>query len=175
MAIMPNLFKLLFSPSGRIGRRHYLMGLAIFFVITVLFNLTLKSLGSSMAAFWLSLPFPFLVLHMTYCVYGKRLHDMGRSFWPVTAFIVGLIAIAITVMMSFGGAEYFAGFAEYGRDNPPPPDLAEQLQTEYQTRLAEGSGWLYGSMCGLIGAFSLWLALGKSDPESNPYGPPVVR
>lgn len=171
MSAMPNLFKLLFSPSGRIGRRDYLIGLVLFCIITVLFNLTLKSLGSSMAAFWLSLPFPFIVLHMTYCVYGKRLHDMGRSFWPVTAFIVGLIAIAIIVMMSFGGAEYFSGFAEYGRDNPPPPDLAERLQTEYQARLAEGSGWLYGSMCGLIGAFSLWLALAKSQSGSNAYGP----
>ena len=173
MAVMPNLFKLLFSPSGRIGRRDYLIGLALFCVITVLFNLALKYLGNSMAAFWLSLPFPFVVLHMTYCVYGKRLHDMGRSFWPVTAFIVGLIAIAIIVMMSFGGAEYFAGFAEYGRDNPPPPDLAEKLQSEYQARLAEGSGWLYGSMCGLIGVFSLWLALTKPDPKANAYGPQV--
>jgi len=127
-----------------------------------------------MAAFWLSLPFPFLVLHMTYSVYGKRLHDMGRSFWPVTAFIAGLIAIAIIVMMTFGGAEYFAGFAEYGRDNPPPPELAEQLQTEYQARLAEGSGWLNGSMCSLIGVFSLWLTIGKPDPNQNRYGPPIA-
>lgn len=172
---MPNLFKLLLSPSGRIGRRDYLIGLALFFVITVLFNFMLKSLGSSMAAFWLSLPFPFLVLHMTYCVYGKRLHDIGRSFWPVTAFIVALIAIAIIVMMSFGGAEYFAGFAEYDRDNPPPPDLAEKLQAEYQARLAEGNAWLYGSMCGLIGVFSLWLALARSDIETNNYGLPTSK
>ncbi|MEP3654730.1 MAG: DUF805 domain-containing protein [Litorimonas sp.] len=171
---MPNILKLLFSPSGRIGRRDYLIGLVLFCVITILFNLTLKSLGNSMAAFWLSLPFPFLVLHMTYSVYGKRLHDMGRSFWPVTAFIAGLIAIAIIVMMTFGGAEYFAGFAEYGRDNPPPPELAEQLQTEYQARLAEGSGWLYGSMCSLIGVFSLWLTIGKPDPNQNRYGPPIA-
>jgi len=163
MAHMPNLFKLLLSPSGRMGRRDYVIGLALFFLITVLFNLMLKSLGNSMAAFWLSLPFPFIVLHMTYCVYGKRLHDMGRSFWPVTAFIVGLIAIAIIVMMS----------SEYGRDNPPPPDLAEKLQSEYQARLAEGSGWLYGSMCGLIGIFSLWLATAKPDPKANTYGPKI--
>ena len=44
--------------------------------------------------------------------------------------IVTLIAIAIIVMLTFGGAEYFAGFAEYGRNNPPPPELAERLQTE---------------------------------------------
>jgi len=170
---MPNFYKLLFSPSGRIGRQDYLIGLVAFFLITTLFNLTLKALGNSMAAFWVSLPFPFLVLHMMYSVYGKRLHDIGRSFWPVTGLIVALIVVAIIVMMTFGGAEYFSGFSEYGRENPPPPELAERLQTEYQTRLAEGAGWLYGSMCGLIAAFSLWLALAKSEANTNRYGEPV--
>jgi len=125
-----------------------------------------------MAAFWMSLPFPFLVIHMTYCIYGKRLHDIGRSFWPVTAMIVTLIAIAIIVMLTFGGAEYFAGFAEYGRNNPPPPELAERLQTEYQAELKKGAGWLYGGMCGVITAFSIWLAIAKTQAGSNQYGNP---
>ena len=170
MAHMPNLLKLLFSPSGRIGKRDYLIGLGVFFLFTAVFNFALKQLGNSMAAFWLSLPFPFLVLHMTYCVYGKRLHDIGRSFWPVTAMIVALIVISIVVMMSFGGAEYFSGFAEYDRNNPPPADLAERLQAEYQVELAKGAGWLYGAMCGVIGVFSIWLALAKSQVGVNAYG-----
>ena len=172
---MPNLFKLLLSPAGRIGRRDYLIGLFIFFLITTIFNFILKQLGSSIYAFWLSLPFPFLVLHMTYCVYGKRLHDIGRSFWPVTAMIVILIAVFIIVMMSFGGAEYFSSFAEYDQNNPPPADLAERLQAEYQAELAKGAGWLYGVMCAVIGAFSLWLALAKPQAGENAYGAPATN
>jgi len=173
MAPMPNLLKLLLSPRGRIGRRDYVIALVAFTVIVVIFNFILGRLGNSTAAFLISLPFPFIVLHMTYCVYGKRLHDIGRSFWPVTAFIVSLIAIAIAVMMTFGGSEYFAAFSEYGPDNPPSEETATALQEAYQAQLAEGTGWLYGSMIAVIAGFSLWLALAKSQAEDNRYGPAV--
>jgi len=55
--------------------------MVIFTVLVLLFNFALGRLirSESIVAFLISLPFPFLVLHMTYCVYGKRLHDMGRS------------------------------------------------------------------------------------------------
>jgi len=85
------MYKLLLSPAGRIGRQRYWIGMAVFAVLVVVFNLGLKQLGGSTWAFLISLPFPFLVLHMAYSIYGKRLHDMGRSFWPLTAMIVSLM------------------------------------------------------------------------------------
>jgi len=172
MAVMPNMLKILLSPRGRMGRRDYIIGLVGIVILSTVFNFVLGRLGNSVWAFLISLPFPFLVLHMTYCVYGKRLHDIGRSFWPVTGLIVALIAIMIAVMMTFGGSEYFTAFSEYTSDNPAPEDVQATLQAEYQARLAEGTGWLYGSMCGLIGAFSLWLALAKPDAKENQYGAP---
>jgi len=170
MAAMPNLVKVILSPAGRMGRRDFLIGLALFFVVTAAFNFTLKQLDRSMLTFLMSLPFPFLVLHMMYCLYGKRLHDIGRSFWPLTGMIVALIMIAIVVMLTFGGAEYFAAFSEYGRDNPAPAEVAERLQEEYRVELAKGAGWLYGGMCSVIGAFTLWLALAKPQAGPNQYG-----
>lgn len=170
MAPMPNMFRILLSPRARMGRRDYLIGLVAIVILATVFNFVLGLLGNSVWAFLISLPFPFLVLHMTYCVYGKRLHDIGRSFWPVTGLIVGLIAIAIAVMMTFGGSEYFTEFSQYSRDNPPPLEVQETLQAEYEATLAGGLGWLYGSMCGLIGVFSLWLALAKPDQGENRYG-----
>lgn len=171
MAAMPSFFKVLFSPRGRMGRRDYLIGLVAIVVLATVFNYVLAALGNSVWAFLISLPFPFLVLHMAYCVYGKRLHDIGRSLWPVTGLIVALIAVAIGVMMVFGGSEYFAAFAEYTPENPPSPELARELQAAYQARLADGTGWLYGLMCGLIGSFSLWLALAPAEGAENRYGP----
>jgi len=168
---MPNMLKILLSPRGRMGRRDYLIGLVAIVVLSTIFNFVLGRLGNSVWAFLISLPFPFLVLHMMYCVYGKRLHDIGRSFWPLTGMIVALIAVMIGVMMTFGGSEYFTAFSQYTPDNPAPEDVRAALQAEYEARLAEGTGWLYGLMCAVIGGFSVWLALAKSDSKENRYGP----
>jgi uncharacterized membrane protein YhaH (DUF805 family) len=168
--MMP-IHKTLFSPRGRMGRRDYLIGLAGIAVFSVVFNFVLARMGNSVWAFLISLPFPFIVLHMTYCVYGKRLHDLGRSFWAVTAMITALIAIAIAIMMSFGGAEYFAAFAEYDRKKPPTPEVSSALKATYEAELAKGLPLMNGLMLGVIGTFSLWLALAKPQSGENRYGP----
>ena len=60
------MYKLLLSPAGRIGRQEFWRGMAVFTVLVVLFNFGLKQLGNSVWAFLISLPFPFLALHMAY-------------------------------------------------------------------------------------------------------------
>ena len=170
---MPNFYKILMSPAGRMGRRDYLLGLAAFTVAVLVFNFILARMGNSVWAFLISLPFPFIVLHMTYCVYGKRLHDMGRSFWPLTAMICALLLVMIGVMLSFGGSEYFSEFAQYDSKNPAPPEVAEAIRLEYETRMVAGLPWLTGLMSGIIGLFTLWLVLSKTEPATNQYGPPA--
>jgi len=147
--------------------------MAGFAVLVMVFNLGLKQLGNSVWAFLISLPFPFLVLHMAYAVYGKRLHDMGRSFWPLTAMIVSLIVVAIIVMLSFGGSEYFAEFAQYERKEDIDPAVKAAIQARYQARLAEGNGLVSALMWAIIGGFTLWCGLSKADPVANKYGAPV--
>ena len=170
---MPNFLKLLFSPTGRIGRRDYIYGLVGMVVITTAVNFILGHIGGSILAFLISLPFPFIVLHMTYFVYGKRLHDFGRSFWPVTGLISSLLLVMIVIMLTFGGSEYFEAFSQFSPDNPPSEEVSRALQDQYQARLSQGTGWLYGSMIGLIACFSIWLFLAKPDPKENRYGPPA--
>jgi len=167
------MYKLLLSPAGRIGRKDFWIGMAGFAVLVMVFNLSLKQLGNSVWAFLISLPFPFLVLHMAYAVYGKRLHDMGRSFWPLTAMIVSLIVVAIIVMLSFGGSEYFAEFAQYERKEDIDPAVKAAIQERYQARLAEGNGLVSALMWAIIGGFTLWCGLSKADPVANKYGAPV--
>lgn len=139
----------------------------------MLFNFVLGRLGNSTTAFLISLPFPFLVLHMAYCVYGKRLHDMGRSFWPLTAMIVSLIMVAIIVMLSFGGSEYFAEFAQYDRKEDIDPEEIERIKTAYQARLSQGNATVSNVIIAIITAFTLWCGIWKSDPNTNNYGPPL--
>ena len=164
------MYKLLLSPAGRIGRQHFWIGMAVFAVLVVVFNWGLKQLGGSTWAFLISLPFPFLVLHMAYSLYGKRLHDMGRSFWPLTAMIVSLIVVAIIVMLSFGGSDYFAEFSQYERKEDIDPAVRAAIQERYQARLAQGNGTVRAVMLAIIGGFTLWCGVSKPDAGTNKYG-----
>jgi len=164
------MYKQLLSPVGRMGRKDFWIAMAVFTALIALFNLGLGRLGQSTLAFLISLPFPFLVLHMTYCIYGKRLHDMGYSFWPLTGMIISLILVAVVVMLAFGGSEYFSEFAQYERKSDIDPEVQKAIQERYQAKLAEGNGNVTAIMSGIIGAFTLWCGLSKPDPEDNLYG-----
>jgi len=165
------MYKLLLSPAGRIGRQNFWIGMAIFVVLVVVFNWGLRQLGSSVWAFLISLPFPFLALHMTYSIYGKRLHDMGHSFWPLTGMIVlAFIIIPIIVVLTFGGSEMFSEFAQYERKAEIDTEVKKALQDRYQQNLKEGIPYLPHLIGGIIGAFTLWCGLSKPEPAPNKYG-----
>ena len=130
-------YKVLLSPSGRMGQKDFWIAMVIFSLLVLLFNFALQRLGNSTPAFLISLPFPFLVLHMAYCVYGKRLHDMGRSFWPLTGMITSLILVAIIVMLAFGGSEFFSEFAQYHRKAEIDPAVQKDIVERYQAEMAK--------------------------------------
>jgi uncharacterized membrane protein YhaH (DUF805 family) len=172
---MPNLFKLLLSPAGRIGRRDYVIGLVGLVVIFILYGLLLNALGGSMAGFFAVLAFPFVILQIAYSVYGKRLHDIGRTLWPLTGLICLLLLAMIVVMLVYGGADYFSAYAEYTRDNPPSPEVVERLNAEFKPRQEKGEPVLKFIISGLLIGFSLWLALAKPQAGANAYGEPPSR
>lgn len=172
MAPMPNLFKLLLSPSGRIGQRDYMIGLIGLGVIFTVYGMVINSLGGSMFGFFAVLAFPFVILQVAYSVYGKRLHDIGRSLWPLTGLICFMLMAMIVVMLVYGGADYFAAYSEYSRDNPPPDEVVERLNAEFAPKQEAGETVLSLIILGLLSAFTLWLGLAKSEPKENAYGPP---
>ncbi len=168
-------YKILLSPVGRMGRKDFWIGFILFCVVSVLVNFILKQLGSgSTLAFLISLPFPFLVLHICYAVYGKRLHDMGRSFWALTWMIVSILLVSIVIMLSFGGSEYFSEFSKYERKADIDPAILEAIIERYQTRLAEGVPILRGLLMAIIGGFTLWCGLSKPQAGDNKYGPALT-
>jgi len=175
MAAMPNFIKLLFSPAGRMGRRDYLIGLIGLVVIFVIYGLMINALGGSMGGFFAVLAFPFVILQIAYSVYGKRLHDIGRSLWPVTALLTLMLLAMMIVMLVYGGADYFAAFSEFTRDNPPTDAEAERIIAELKPRQEEGEGVLSLVICALLVSFTLWLAIAKPDEKVNRYGPPSNR
>ncbi len=127
-----------------------------------------------MFGFFAVLAFPFVILQIAYSVYGKRLHDIGRTLWPVTGLLCAMLAAMIIVMLVYGGADYFAAYSEYSRDNPAPPELVEKLNAEFAPRQEAGENILSLAILLLLSAFTLWLALAKPQAGQNAYGAPVT-
>ena len=169
---MPNILKLLFSPNGRIGRRDYLVGLVGLTVIFFAYGIALNLLGPTIPGLFAVLAFPFIILQIAASIYGKRLHDIGRTMWPFTGLIFLIILIMVIVMLTFGGADYFAEFTKYSPENPAPDDLAEELNRKFGEEQRKGEIYLSWIVSILLLTFSLWLLLAKPDPEENRYGSP---
>lgn len=168
-------YKMLLSPAGRMDRKDFWVAMVIFAALVLLFNFALNRLGNSTLAFLISLPFPFLVLHMAYCVYGKRLHDMGRSFWPLTGFIVfTFFIVPLIVLLANGGSEMFSEFSQYGRKEEIDPAVRKEIQDTYQRELKQSVPYLSHVIYAIIVAFTLWCGVSKSDPKTNNYGAPLT-
>ncbi len=165
---------LLLRPSGRIGQKDFWIGLVVFMILILSFNFGLRLQGNSVWAFLISLPFPFIAIHMTYSLYGKRLHDMGHSVWPLTGMIVSLICVAIIVMLAFGGSEYFNEFSQYGRKDEINPAVRNAIIERYQARMAQSHNVVSGVMMAIITGFTLWCGLSKSQKLNNKYGPALT-
>lgn len=165
------MIKLFLSPAGRMGRRNFWIGVVGFVFFVGVMQFALRAMGPTLAQFFLSLIYIVLVFLILYSVYGKRLHDMGRSFWPLTGMITLTILVIMAVMLAFGGAEYFSEFAQYDRKEDIDPMEIERIKSAYQTRLANAGQVMEPLIYFLWAAFTLWLGLAKSQNEVNKYGP----
>jgi len=164
---MKNLF---FTQRGCIDQKQFWLGVIGLFVFVTGVNALLRYLGyESNIAFVIGLIFPFLIFYMIYAVYGKRLHDMGRSVWPVTAAIFFECLVMIGVMLAFGGAEYFAEFSQYDRKAVIEPAVQKTLTENYQAELAANAGKVRFILLIIPVALSLWLGIAKTKLSDNPY------
>lgn len=168
------MIKLFLSPAGRMDRRDFWIGIAGFIAFVLVMQFIMAKIATTLTGFFLSLIYIVLVFQILYSVYGKRLHDMDRSYWLLTGMLTLTFIMAIIVMMTFGGAEYFSEFAQYNRKEDIDPAEIERIQTNYQNRLAQGTLPLKISLYGVWAAFTLWLGLAKPDPNSNQYGKPLT-
>jgi uncharacterized membrane protein YhaH (DUF805 family) len=73
---MRTLARALLSIRGRLRRRQFWLGFFVIFVGGVY-----ASQGQDTSNTLIGL----LTLYMAFCLYGKRLHDFGRSAWPMLA------------------------------------------------------------------------------------------
>ncbi|WP_416879327.1 DUF805 domain-containing protein [Litorimonas sp.] len=165
------MIKLFLSPAGRMGRRNFWIGVVGFVLFVALMQFILRTLGPTLAQFFLSLIYIVLVFLILYSVYGKRLHDIGRSFWPLTGMITLTILIVMGIMLAFGGAEYFTEFAQYDRKEDIDPTEIERIKSAYQARLSNAGKVMEPLIYFIWAAFTLWLGLAKPQNRANKYGP----
>ena len=85
--MLAKAYKLLFSPRGRIERPAFIIGVISLLVFTALQKLLFARLGAGMVSFYVPMILFFVTFHIVLCIYGKRLHDLGRSLWPLTGMI----------------------------------------------------------------------------------------
>ncbi|WP_291844407.1 DUF805 domain-containing protein [Maricaulis sp.] len=140
---------LFFDPNGRIAARDYWIGVAIIIGGNVLANI-IPILGGLL---WLGL------IWVGLCVYGKRLHDTGRSAaihaipWAVN------FVIAILAVMMLGGVILSAVMS--GETLGPA------------LFLSAGGGLLsLGGLGTLVWVgYTLWLGMAPGESGDNQYGP----
>jgi uncharacterized membrane protein YhaH (DUF805 family) len=133
---------------GRSGRKEYWISVAIL----VLLGLALAYFdvpGASGATTFLWL-----------VVWGRRLHDLGKSAWFVTV-PIGLI-VAVTVVALALGGEGLRKAIEYSQNG--------------QGNVGESQAAQFFALLGLLlviqFAFTIWLGLRPGDPGGNRFGSP---
>ena len=164
-----NLF---LSPRGRIARKTFAIALAALAVFLIAQHYGFEALGTGAANFYIAPIFFFLNLHIIFCIYGKRLHDIGRSSWPLIAMFAILIVAAIIAMLAFGGLEYFEG----AMDPKINQDAAamQALHDTYQAKLAANTLTIAVMLYVIPALFTLWLLAAPGHKDDNRYGPPAV-
>lgn len=162
----------LFNPSGRIQANQFWQGVivivAYIIVVNVLGGYLPAIIGMILGISMYLLPYPYL------CVYGKRLHDNGKTAWLfLIMFLIFIIGILFVVSSTPGFSEFTARYMELA---------AEQDQEGLEALIGELSE---GEMANAIGMrallylvginllFGFLLARLHSDPHTNKHGPPV--
>lgn len=163
---MKNDFVTLFlRPTGEINAKTFCAGFAGLAVFVLLVNSLLRVMDAGPLKFTIALIFPFLALYVIYCVYGKRLHDMGFSVWPLTGLITAEILMMIGLMLAFGGAEYFESFSQYERKAVIDEETRRALIERYQAEQSANIGKISFGLWVLPALFTLWLAFAPKRPR----------
>lgn len=124
-----------FKPSGRLGKKAYWQGLGLMAAVLLPTTFIIGFLS------WILLFYPSI------CLYGKRLHDAGKSVW---------IYVVFTIINAVVSSLTFAILLESG------------IFWSWEEPL--GFGIILGLFANI--AFSVWAGLAASEPRTNRHGPP---
>ena len=169
---MHKLYKLFFSPAGRISRIPFIIGIVGLFGFSMLQKFAFPVLGDGLfASFLLPMILFFVTFHIILCVIGKRLHDLGHTLWPLVGLIAIMIVISILVALRFGALEYINTIIAHPEYAGNEVAMKKELDI-YQAKIDANMPKVAPLMSIAPTIFTLWLALAPSKKEDNKYGPP---
>ncbi len=163
-------YSLFVSPRGRIGRQTFLLGFAVWCIFYAAQYLWFQKTGENSVNFFLALGLMMLNIHIIFCVFGKRLHDLGRSTWALMGMFALVLIIAIFVMLNFGGLEYFDTIMQ-NPDKQNDPKFMKHVHQIYQDRLSANLPKIGPLLLIAPLVFTLWLGLKPGQSVQNRYGP----
>ena len=166
------IYQTLFHAPGRINQKQFLIGFVVFAVFYAVQLLIMKVVGTSLPGFFISLTFLCLNLYMLYCLFGKRLHDMGRSVALFFGMLAALIVFAIYLQLQSGGLEYFDTIMA-NPDRQNDEIWMREQHVIYQKRLSSNMPAVRGMLWLPPLLLTLFAGLKKSDVSENRYGRPV--
>ncbi|MEL7128544.1 MAG: DUF805 domain-containing protein [Pseudomonadota bacterium] len=157
---------ILFNPNGRITPNQFWRGIIVLVGLQIIFQV-LANYGPAALAGIISL-LGVLIVYPYLCVYGKRLHDAGKSAWWFLLFVLGYVILSIISLMLIPGlSEFFEEAMTFATDGDQA--ALDALTVEFGRRVMPQA--LAGMVLinGLLGFLVARLA---SDPGANEHGPP---
>lgn len=152
--------KVLFDVNGRIGQKPFWIGV----LIIVGGNIILPAIPIIGWIAWLGL------IWIGIAVYGKRLHDAGKTGW-LHAIPWALNIILGGVAMVMIGAGLFQLILDGANNTDPSPESIVGF-------IAASGGALFMLLLGTLVwiGYTLWVGLLKGESGANAYGPaPVIE
>tara|TARA_R110001599_G_scaffold22517_1_gene83173 strand:- start:1433 stop:1912 length:480 start_codon:yes stop_codon:yes gene_type:complete len=143
----------LFKPNGRITQGQFWGGWAVL-------------VGANIVASFIPLIGTVISLGLIYvgcCVYGKRLHDMGKSAWIHA--IPWAVSLIITI---FAIVKMMPVIMQMAEDDP---ELASD-PAFVMAAVGPAMGFLLVSFLVWVG-YTIWVGVAGPDPDTNQYGPPA--
>ncbi len=145
-----NITHVLFSPNGRIGQQEFWIGVLILIAANIVAGfIPILGFIISLGLIWVGI-----------AVYGKRLHDAGKTAWlHAIPWAVSIVLMTIGAVMA-GGAVLAAMMG--GGDDV---DVAAMLA-------GAGAASLFFLLSFVVWiAYTIWVGLLKGDAGDNRFGP----
>ncbi|MEM6411384.1 MAG: DUF805 domain-containing protein [Pseudomonadota bacterium] len=168
-----DITNVLFSPNGRISPNTFWRGTILLVGWQIVLNLAIGFLPLSLA---LGLMLSVLLLFYPYlCVYGKRLHDSGRSAWQFLLFFFAWLLLSLYVMPAVFQPLVAEETARLQEDmdifiqEGNVTAMFELVQMQFRSQFVLSVIQIV-ILNALLGFFVARL---KSEPEPNQYGPPT--
>ncbi|MEH6695966.1 MAG: hypothetical protein V7675_13040 [Hyphomonas sp.] len=164
----------LLSPKGRIGPRDFSRGLILLTGAMMIIQIAAALVSPAFGILQYPLVFSYV------CVFGKRLHDGGRSAWLYLAFLAGyffIVTVGSAVLLPILSPGAYSMQAEFQKlAQSGGISAAFEAMTNDARELARES--VLTTIVTFLAASGILGLIGRrlnSDPSSNIYGPPTEQ